>query len=219
MEYIELLARAGMPVSEMAQISGVSETRIGTLRRGTQEQIYRVTEEAILGIPMPREGYVPKSGGLVEATGACRRLQALAVQGFPLEVLAGETESAMTTLWSLRSGSRTQIHVFKLREIVEVHDRLWDSNPSELGISDDTANRTRRHAKRQKWYPTEAWEDIDDPACKPVLKTPKYKRLTEDAQELYDQGYDSAAVAERLGVSQLTLRSAKSHYTKVAMAQ
>jgi hypothetical protein len=102
------------------------------------------------------------------------------------------------------------------RSITLLHDRLWDANPLELGVSAGDATRARKWGERQGWHPTEAWADIDDPECKPVLSTPRYVALVEDAQELMNkQGYTRIQAAERLGISREYLNSVFAYYSKM----
>lgn len=214
--HAQALERAGMSTIDISERSGVSTTRVKQILQGRRERIYRTTEEALLGIPIPEDGWTPIRDGRTNAVGARRRLQALAVQGFPTSVLVEETRLDDRTISELRSGVRSQVQVSRLRLIIEVHDRLWDVDPLSMGVPSASVTRARQWAAKQNWYPTEAWADIDDPDCKPVLKTPRYIALTEDARELMaHQGYTRKGAAERLGVEVDTLNAAMAYYDRV----
>lgn len=201
---------------EIAARSGVSVRRVGYLVNGGLETMYRDLSEAILGVRVPEDDYQPLTDGLADAIGTRRRLEALSVQGFPLSVLSEESKTGSRTVSALRSGSRQQVLVSTMLLIKDMHDRLWDEDPLSMGISSSAVMRVQRYAKEQGWYPTEAWTDIDDPDCKPVLNTPRYVVLTEDAKELIEgQGYTLEQAAERLGVKRGSLTSARSYYNRI----
>lgn len=216
LDQLRLLLLADMSAKDISTLSGVDEKVIVSMLRGDRSQIHWTTEEALLGVKVPDEGWVPNSDGMIASIGAMRRLQALAVQGFAPSVLSEESGLHVKTIRMVRAGDRPRILISRNRVIRNTHDRLWDTDPLSLGIRLADVERARQYAEAQKWYPTEAWEDIDDPDCKPIRRTPRYVALTEDAEELMrEQGYSSPMAAERLGVKPRTLRSARSHYRKV----
>lgn len=117
---------------------------------------------------------------------------------------------------SLRSGAREKTLVSCSVKIRLVYDELWDADPLALGIPVRSVNLTKGCAKRGGWLPAEAWRDIDDPECEPVMKpTPRYIRLAEDYRELtQEQGYDRKGAAKRLGVTVDGLNAALGYYNK-----
>lgn len=99
----------------------------------------------------------------------------------------------------------------------KLHDELWDVDPVEAGMSANAAARVKGNAKKRKWWPTEAWSDIDDPACKPSLKTPRSVVLVEDFKELIQvRGVTREDAAKRLGVRVNTVEKAIERYAKIA---
>lgn len=213
-----LLVRAGMSPTDIANRSGISVTHVKYVIQGGVERIHRDTQDAILGIEIPPDGWEPETDGLTASTGTARRLQALSVQGFPLSALSERSGLTPRTLSELRAGLRPQVFISNMRTVLEMHEELWDRDPLEDGIPQGSVTRARDWAAKQKWQPTEAWDDIDDPGCKPQKGTPRYVILTEDAHELMEsQGYSRKHAAERLGVSVAALNRAESYYkTKVA---
>lgn len=210
------LTRAGLSSADIAERSGVSVTQVRRLLRGGLPGMLRVNSEAIIGVPMPHESKPGRRDGWVDATGARRRLQALAIQGFSTTVLWEESGIARLTVSDIRSGAQEKIQVSTLRVIVVLHDKLWDVDPLSMGVRLSAVSRTVKHAEREGWHPTEAWADIDDPKCEPLKKTaPKYVRTAEDYRELTERfGLDRRQAAERLGLSLDALNAALGYYQK-----
>jgi hypothetical protein len=139
----------------------------------------------------------------------------LAVQGFSAPFLSGESGIATLTINRIRTGVQQRIQLATMRTIVLLHDKFWDMDPLDAGLELPGISRTMKHAKREGWLPTEAWGDIDDPDCRPVLNTPKYVRIAEDYRELtQEQGYDRKGAAKRLGVTVHGLNAALGYYNK-----
>jgi len=215
-EYAKTLVRSGMSATDIAEKSGVAKRKVQRILSGTQPMISWVTEEAILGVPVPEGRYMPKTDGLVDATPSRRRLQALAVQGFPVSYVAREVDMVKPALVDLRSGARGNTLVSCSVKIRLVHEELWDADPLALGIPPRSVNTAKSCAQRNGWFPTEAWADIDDPACEPIAKTaPKYVRTAEDFNELTERfGLNRRQAAERLGMSVDAVNAALGYYKK-----
>lgn len=213
-----LLVLAGMSPTDIADLSGVSVTHVKYVIQGSVERIHRDTQDAILGIPVPQDGWETRTDGLTDSTGTARRLRALAVQGFPLSALSERSGLTARTISEMRAGLRPQVFISNMRTVAELHEAIWDRDPLEDGIPQSSVTRAKDWAAKQKWHPTEAWDDIDDPECQPQKGTPRYVILTEDAHELMTgQGYTRQHAAERLGVSVSALNRAESYYrSKVA---
>lgn len=178
-----------------------------------------IIEDAVLGVPVPEYGWNTAEDSLVDPVGAARRLRALALQGFGIASLVHATGLNRRTISEVRGMERHRILISRARKIKEAHDLLWDTDPESIGIAPGDATRARLWAQKQDWMPTEAWADIDDPDCKPVLTTPRYIALTDDAQELIDkQGYTRTTAAERLNITVDTLNAAFSYRNRKAMS-
>lgn len=214
-EYAKILVRAGMSAIDISERSGVAKRRVQRIVQGSQEMISWVTEEAILGVPVPEGRYMPKTDGLIDATSSRRRLQALAVQGFPLSYISPEVDMGKAVLMSLRSGANRNTLVSCSVKIRLVHDELWDADPLELGVLPRSSNTAKSCAARGGWFPTEAWADIDDPDCEPKLGVPKYVRTAEDYYELTERfGLNRRQAAERLEMSVDAVNAALGYYNK-----
>lgn len=216
-QHVAELMRGGMSRHDIAARSGMSYSVVTEVGAGRSERIHRITEESILGVKVPESNWEPAGNGYVGAAGSSRRLQALGVQGFPLSFLCQETGLSKSRIGVIRSGSKPVLMMSGFRLIRDVHDKFWDVDPLDVGLREGAVCRTRLWAKRHKWWPTEAWSDIDDPACKPSLKTPRYVILAEGCQELMQvRGSRKEDVAKRLGVSVNTLDKAVGYYNAKA---
>lgn len=216
MQYALKLTRAGLSAKDISERSGVSISQALRLLRGDLPGMLRVNADAILAVPMPGDGMPGRQDGWADATGARRRLQALALQGFSTTVLSDESGLMRLTISDIRSGSQERIKLSTLRVVIALHDRFWDVDPLGMGVKSSAVSRTVKHAEREKWFPTEAWDDIDDPACEPRRKpTPKYVRTTEDFRELTEKfGLNRRQAADRLGMSVDAVNAAVGYYEK-----
>lgn len=205
-----------MSPGDIAARSGVSVGQVKEVAAGRCERIYEITEESILGVVVPDGDWIPVADGFADATGSRRRLQALTVQGFPLSFLTVETGLAKSTVSLVRSGRKTQIMSSVLRTIRAAHEKFWDEDPLELGVSPEAVAKAKGWSKKYGWLPTEAWDDIDDPDCKPRTKpTPKYVRVAEDYREMTERfGLNRRQAAERLEMSVDALNAALGYYEK-----
>lgn len=209
------LVNAGMSPIDIANRSGVSDTQVRRLVRGALKEVFPITAESLLGVSMPDEGHISEADGIADATGARRRLQALAVQGFSSNFLAAEGGLGKNAIKFTRSGRQQRVYVSTIRIVLGLHEKFWDADPLDFGIPVGAVERAKLWSRKNGWLPTEAWTDIDDPDCKPVLSTPKYVRLAEDYRELTEeQGYDRRKAAERLGVTVDGLNAALGYYRK-----
>lgn len=216
-EHVKLLILSGMSFADISGKSGMSYRIVSDIFKGVCDRVYRTTAEALLGIPVPRDGCLPAVDGLVDATGARRRLRAMSLQGFPLPALSRESDVHLEVISRVRRGIYDRLMLSGMRKIVLMHERLCDSDPLDWHVRNVDAARARAWAQKQGWHPTEAWVEIDDPDCVPLqLDTPRYVILTENARELMEeQGYTRKQAAARLKVEYETLRSAMNYYKKM----
>ena len=144
----------------------------------------------------------------VDATGSARRLQALAVNGWPSRNLAkqlGHKDPA--TIQHIANGKTPTIRLRTKDDIRALFDELWDQpGPSK---------RTADIAKARGWLPALAWDDdlIDRPEHQP--EDVRRRGVSgggsgislEDIEEARDQGYGTAEqIGWRLGVSRDTVQ-------------
>jgi lambda repressor-like predicted transcriptional regulator len=170
-----------------------------------RDRVQRRTLARILAVTPDSD---TRHDGYVDATGSRRRLQALAVVGWPTRAVAGWLGHAdHSTVLDVRSGRLRTVRRRTATAIADAYDAHWDEpGPSE---------RTRRHAARSGWLPPMAWDDdlIDDPAHRPdpdVRRRPDGRGTPrEDVLELLAQGETHAAIAARLGISEAAVDRAR----------
>lgn len=205
----------GMPPKDIAARAGIYDKTITGLVAGRCERIYRDTADAILGVPLPPDGYQSDTEGLLTALGARRRLRALTARGFTLPVLAAEVGVTPETIGSIRQNRRTYVRISVHQAIAAAYERLACGDPVERGASPGGATRARKWAAKGNWPDPTWWEDyggLDDPDAPETATenpTPRYLTLAEDGLWLErTQGYTRQQAADRLGVHKNALQAA-----------
>ncbi|MFG2307634.1 hypothetical protein ACGFS9_02925 [Streptomyces sp. NPDC048566] len=104
---------------------------------------------------------------VTHSAGSIRRLQALAVAGWPLARLARETGQSATALTRLMTADTVPVTV--ARSIAAVYARYSMASPGLCGVVHIQARAARERAAAKGWAPHGAWDDdtIDDPAAIP----------------------------------------------------
>ncbi|MFD5220283.1 hypothetical protein ACFWMH_21865 [Streptomyces tendae] len=105
----------------------------------------------------------------VPAVGTVRRLQALAVAGWPTSRLSRETGLTPYRLMLLLKGITQVATREEARTVAAVYVRLGGASPGLCGVSHIAARAARERAGTAGWAPPAAWDDdtIDDPAAIP----------------------------------------------------
>lgn len=132
--------------------------------------------------------------------GVSRRLQALAVAGWPHPDLAARLRVSPARLRALFAGRSCS----GMRQpVVELYARLAGLRPPDTA----DARSARGSALYRGWAPAEAWpgETIDDPAARPV--TQYLLNLAEDVAWMAATGESLAGVCRRLKVAPKSLYS------------
>lgn len=207
---------AGMSRAQFAAAANIDE---GTLSKILYAGARRVKTEVAAKIravttttPIPDLGYV-------EAAGASRRFQALAVAGWSIALIAQRLGMDEGNARKIRDGDRARVSAATARRVRALYDDLWNAPPPESAKAERiAAAKTRSFAAKQGWVPAGAWDDdqIDDPAAMPAdgwkrapeRKNRKLDVLIAEAEELFGFGLDRDAAAERLGVSRAALNKA-----------
>lgn len=185
------LQRAGMSRGDIATLSGIGMSTVGSILNGTCELIYRATQDAILGIPVPlvsRKRVAPKpvkrdqhQPGYIGITGSQKRLRALAALGFTRAYLGQRLGISARTIGDIRRGAQRRTRIEQHRAIAALYDELWNQHPEDHGINANTASRLRAFAERSGWKrPLELDDDLIDiperaaarSANKPERRTP-----------------------------------------------
>ncbi|RSN13778.1 hypothetical protein DMH25_08295 [Streptomyces sp. WAC 01325] len=101
----------------------------------------------------------------VHAAGTRRRVQALAVAGWPMHRLARETGLAGSSIaWLMNAPN---VPVSRARIVAALYARLSLANPVLCGVAPAIARAARDRAVAAGWAPASAWDDdtIDDPSA------------------------------------------------------
>jgi len=103
------------------------------------------------------------------AAGTARRLQALAVAGWPVGRLARETGLTPYRVDRLMAGTVDTVTVDEARAVAAVYARYSGASPGLCGVSHIHARAARDRATAAGWAPPAAWDDdtIDDPDAIP----------------------------------------------------
>lgn len=170
----KILVEAGMFVTDIARLAGVSRSIVGQVISGRVSRIHRDTAAAILGVPVPRKEFVG-CDGIVSALAAQRRIRALSARGFSLTAMARQMEASVFTVDSIRNGKRTRIRASMDQQIHAAYNRLWNADPLDFGVTPGGVTQARNWAAEQEWAPPAAWDDdtIGDPKAKPKGMLPR----------------------------------------------
>lgn len=206
--WVRELMAVGIGWQQVAALADVSKATVANLiygdpRRGNapSKRIRPETARRLLAVSKDPSNIVK----WVDAVGSCRRLRAMAVNGWTMKALASRCSLADQTLGDIASGRRAQIWASTAQEIRSLFTQMWNKQPPEGTLRERrAAGIARSIAKRNGWMPVGAWDDIDNPDAIPDLgeKVSREQALAEDADELINsQGYTLQNAAERLGVS------------------
>jgi hypothetical protein len=211
-EHVRSLLAAGMNMRRVANAAGVQPSTVGQLVNGRGHPRARIRPETAARILAVRPS-LDHAGDFapVDATGARRRLQALAAAGYSPSVLArrlGLPPTQMTRVMSQR-----RMTARKVRAIRALYDELWDVPPDQsTKYARAGVTKALRKARACGWPPPLAWDDdqIDNPDAGPAEGWQRPKRLrgedlVEEAGELIRWEGSRELAAMRLGIRRNTL--------------
>lgn len=143
---------------------------------------------------------------MVPAAGTRRRIQALAVMGWPFSEIAARLGVTRCAVQKLGRASAT-VQAATARRIAVVYD--------ELSMTPGPSVYTRARAVKAGWVPPLAWDDdtIDDPYAQPVGvgRDPANAPVVDDDEvaRLTDAGWSATRIAAELGVSERTVHRSR----------
>lgn len=112
--------------------------------------------------------HLPEGKGMIDRTGTRRRLEALHAVGWSGGALGRLLNLSVQAMFDARTLDRP-IYPGTAQRIADLYDQLWDKPPPETTPSERMgAAKARNLARRNGWPPPMAWDDIDDPACRPI---------------------------------------------------
>ncbi|MFF2852615.1 hypothetical protein ACFVT5_40940 [Streptomyces sp. NPDC058001] len=169
-QHLLRLREQGIAFTRVAEIAGLHPPTVGAFLYGLgpkRPRKKRATPEIAAKIlAVTAETATPN---IVNSTGTRRRIQALAVNGWPMKALGPHIGVNPATVCRLA----LQARVFRAtaEAVAACYLKLAGENPEAHGISASVAERSRRHAAREGWHDPLWWEDmgrIDDPDFDPA---------------------------------------------------
>lgn len=168
-EHVRRLLAAGVTRDWISQQSGVSWPVLRNLTvgntRGPSRRIRTSSAQALLSVPLPA---APPGVGLVPGTATRRRIQALAVTGYPFAFIARTAGVSIRTVFDVLR-TTGPIRAATADRISAAYDQLWDSRPAAVGVRTHHTRHVQRLAAAQRWAPPLAWDDdrMHDPEALP----------------------------------------------------
>ena len=201
------LAALELPVSHIAQVSGVPTATVSDVMRGARKQVKRATAARLLTVkraPLPVTGCVPSAGSV-------RRLRALVAVGWPEKAIADETGMSRQFVNQLVKAAHPTTEAGTARRIAKAYASMWQGPPT-IGVPE---RRATARARRHGWVPPLAWDDgtgphgIDNPDATPLSWRPEDAPPSrgrpgfdlDDLAFLADCGLTLDEAADRLGVT------------------
>lgn len=185
--------RQTMTWQQIADITCCMRTTLQDIHSGKSQSIRRRTATAVMAVTA-QPATEPRL--YVDATGSRRRLQALAVLGHSIRVIADEASTVQARLQPIQAGSQPTVTV--AARIKAAYVPLL-STPAQEGRG---STLVRRHATAKGWLGPGYWDDdeIDDPNFIPaVASTSSLKK--DDVTHLLWCGVPSDEVRARTGAS------------------
>jgi hypothetical protein len=206
--HIRQLRGRGLTNAQISTAAGISAPTLHRIAR-LHGPITAATERRILAVPAPTG---PTAGCLTATTadGTRRRLQALAVTGWPGSTIARRAGMARQDIDDLIHGRDQRTSLRTATRIAALFRQLWDQQPEQHGVRPAAAARARRIATAAGWHPAAAFDDLDDPNAQPQIgeQTSRLDAVVEDTAELAAEGYSREGIAARLGIQWEAVRQA-----------
>ncbi|MFI8191432.1 helix-turn-helix domain-containing protein [Streptomyces sp. NPDC085946] len=195
----------GMSYALIARRAGVSDATITYLVRGITKNPKREKALRILAVK-PADF---DAEAIRPAIGTVRRIRALYVIGHSPKTIAAAADLDESTVSHLANGRHATVLHATENKIRRAYSKLSAvSGPSE---------KAKQRAAAQKWHGPLAWDDIDDPNCKPeTFRKSKAKagvrRMHADparVAELTAAGRTAQQIADELGCHKRSVTRAR----------
>lgn len=153
----------GLPFTSIAELAGIASRTVELLVHGEpvkdRPPTRAVTEKTAKALYAVRANQVTWKTRTL-AVGSQRRLQALAVAGWPAPYLAPRIGITHDHLKRLQRGvTGSTVYAGTARTIAAVYDELWDVDPVTAGVPAEKAKQIRTNAQRYGWLPAAAYDD------------------------------------------------------------
>ncbi|MGW1949126.1 hypothetical protein ACWCRC_32985 [Streptomyces sp. NPDC001940] len=170
-QHVLAIKASGMGLRCVSKLTGVSIGSLEHLLYGKNDlppavKIRTESAEALLDFWPTLDDYEDRVH--IDGTGTRRRIQALAMAGWPSVAIRDQLGDVATgTIEKLRS--RTTVTARLARAVRDFYNQVSTKTAEEFGVTPWIANRTRGYAARHNWVMAAAWDDdtIDDPQAKP----------------------------------------------------
>lgn len=206
--HIAALRRAGMRDADIATAATISPATLYRIAKRHTPTISRAVEQRILTVPVPDTPC--RSLATTPAHGTARRLQALAVAGYPPHWIARQLHMTRQQAHALLHQHHPAIALRTETRVTALYLAHWDQPPAAAGIALEDTLRAQQLAAQHAWVPAAAWDDIDHPDTVPDLggHVSRVRAVVDDAAELAAQGYSREGIAARLGIGWDAVRQA-----------
>lgn len=165
-EHVEHLMSMGMSHGTIAVQAGLPNSGLQALLgiKSNVKQIKRMHRRSVRAILQVR--YTPAVGkNFITATATRRRLQDLALRGFSAQEVAILSGIQKHTITEVRSGIRPLVRSRTAEAVEALHKRLEGQSPSFTSKRGQAALIST--AKRHKYAPLAAWDDINNQRERP----------------------------------------------------
>lgn len=153
-DHTRRLLAAGWTRREIATRAGLERRTINSVAVGERPTVHRYTAGAIVKL-RPQD-----APARVLPHGTVRRVQALALMGWPATQIAAEAGLSRSFMGDMMSGRLRRIPREAAAAVAAVFRARWqDYGPSSIA---------RTVAARNGWVSVWAWDDIDDPTEQPA---------------------------------------------------
>lgn len=204
--HAERLIARGWTQTQIAAAAGLRGTSVSDVMTGRWTTVSSRTAAAILGIELTQKPPIPKR--IIDAIGTRRRLQALMVLGHSMAAVAAQARVGTSTLQQIADGQWDSVRTTTAVKVARAYRRL-SLAPALRTLHSELV---RNHAMEHGWHGPMAWDDIDNPACKPDPDEPAAPRHVhpDDVADLARLGLDDREIGRRLGLSPRTVLRARS---------
>jgi len=140
---------AGVGISTVARVFGKATDPMDVMKKETAAKLLRVTPA------------IPKTVGLVPSFVVRRKLQALIAIGWTQKDLAKMLGLDLKNMNAIINNGRNKQRVaVRTQQLI---DSLYEQLSMTVGLSD----RSRELARKKRWLPPLAWDDIEDEKERP----------------------------------------------------
>ncbi|MEU9323258.1 hypothetical protein AB0D91_05500 [Streptomyces canus] len=170
-EHVLAIKASGMGLASIVKHTGVSIGSLEHLLYGNDGyppalKIRTESAQTLLAYWPALDDY--EDGAVIDGTGTRRRMQALAVAGWPSKAIHQRVNiGGAQTFERLRY--RTKVTARLARAVRDFYDEVSAKTAEDYGVESWCAARSRTYATRYQWAGPEAWdpETIDDPDAHP----------------------------------------------------